>query len=381
MENNLLSRAECNALRGLAIIGIVLHNYCHWLRHIVRENEYQYFQRNVDGLVHAVGQPDALLPIHLLSFFGHYGVPVFLFLSAYGLVMKYERKQSGGSLSRYEVRGTGSEDSHAAGDESEKSIPRTSHLVPRTSKYAFLRVHFLKLFKMMFVGYVAFTIVDAITPGSFHNHWALILAQLGMVNNLLPNPDDVIWPGPYWFFGLMLQLYAIYRLLLYRRHWGVTVGLMVVCTAAQMICGAESSELNYLRYNFVGGMLPFGLGLLYARYGKPLKSNLLLVCLLVSLCLTCVLSMSYYSWFFVPLFILTGSVAFIKVLPASAYGWMEWVGSLSAALFVCHPITRKVFIPVSHRGDVYTGLLLYILASIALAWLFRELMKRIPNPR
>ena len=359
MENNLLSRAECNALRGLAIIGIVLHNYCHWLRHIVRENEYQYFQRNVDGLLHAVGQPDALLPIHLLSFFGHYGVPVFLFLSAYGLVMKYE---GGGAVAGMARR------------EAQDGVPRVPIL-------PFLRVHFLKLFKMMFVGYVAFTIVDAITPGSFHNHWALILAQLGMVNNLLPNPDDVIWPGPYWFFGLMLQLYAIYRLLLYRRHWGVTVGLMVVCTAAQMICGAESSELNYLRYNFVGGMLPFGLGLLYARYGKPLKSNLLLVCLLVSLCLTCVLSMSYYSWFFVPLFILTGSVAFIKVLPASAYGWMEWVGSLSAALFVCHPITRKVFIPVSHRGDVYTGLLLYILASIALAWLFRELMKRIPNPR
>ena len=35
-------------------------------------------------------QPDWNLPVHLLSFFGHYGVPVFLFLSAYGLVMKYE---------------------------------------------------------------------------------------------------------------------------------------------------------------------------------------------------------------------------------------------------------------------------------------------------
>ena len=46
----LLTRVECDALRGLAIIGIFLHNYCHWLRPVVKENEYQYFQRNVDKL-------------------------------------------------------------------------------------------------------------------------------------------------------------------------------------------------------------------------------------------------------------------------------------------------------------------------------------------
>jgi hypothetical protein len=45
MGNELLTRAECNALRGIAIIGIVLHNYCHWLRGIVRENEYRSSSR------------------------------------------------------------------------------------------------------------------------------------------------------------------------------------------------------------------------------------------------------------------------------------------------------------------------------------------------
>lgn len=43
-----LSRTECRILRGLAIAGIVLHNYCHWLRHVVQENEYQFNQHNVD---------------------------------------------------------------------------------------------------------------------------------------------------------------------------------------------------------------------------------------------------------------------------------------------------------------------------------------------
>ena len=41
MKQSILTREACNALRGLAIIGIFLHNYCHWLGPIVKENEYQ----------------------------------------------------------------------------------------------------------------------------------------------------------------------------------------------------------------------------------------------------------------------------------------------------------------------------------------------------
>lgn len=51
MSTPTLNRTECNVLRGLAIIGIFLHNYCHWLGPIVKvRNEYQYIQRNVDWL-------------------------------------------------------------------------------------------------------------------------------------------------------------------------------------------------------------------------------------------------------------------------------------------------------------------------------------------
>ena len=42
-DRGLLSRSECHALRGLAILGIFLHNYCHWLGPAVKENEYQFF--------------------------------------------------------------------------------------------------------------------------------------------------------------------------------------------------------------------------------------------------------------------------------------------------------------------------------------------------
>ena len=255
----LLTRVECDALRGLAIIGIFLHNYCHWLRPVVKENEYQYFQRNVDKLYQVLQGPwNELFFFHILSFFGHYGVPVFLFLSAYGLTMKYEKQQPTVPTSMLQ---------------SQSSLP----------VFGFIKYHWVKLFRMMIVGFVAFTMVDAITDAPHDYHVLDIVGQMGLFNNLLPNPDDIIWPGPYWFFGLMIQLYIVYRLCLYRRHWAWNVMLIVLCFAIQLSCEPESEALNRWRYNFIGGMLPFGFGVLYARYAHAWTTATNLVAFVLSL--------------------------------------------------------------------------------------------------
>lgn len=356
---NLLNRQQCQALRGIAIIGIFLHNYCHWLKGIVRENEYQFHLQNVTGLDGVVSSPDWNLPLHLLSFFGHYGVPLFLFLSAYGLVLKYETGPGGSSL----------------------ILSEGGRWAPLRGSGRFVRYHFLKLFKMMIVGYVAFTMIDFITPRHHHYQLLDVVSQLLMFNNVLPNPDRIIWPGPYWFFGLMLQLYIVYRLLLYRRHWAVTVALMTVCTFLPLLMSPEGEPLNRYRYNFMGGMLPFGLGLLCARF--PMNLNKTYCCLfaLVSAVLVYSLGHHYFGWLTVPLFVCSLGFAVVKVLPQWLMRPLQWMGGISAALFVCHPITRKIFIPLSLGGDVYAGLLLYVVSSICIAWLFSELLKRIPNPK
>lgn len=357
MNDGLLTRAECAALRGLAIIGIFLHNYCHWLGPVVKENEYTFSQHNVDWLTAVMASPDGLLPAHLVSFFGHYGVPVFLFLSAYGLELKYGR----------------------------------SLYAPA---FRFVAYHWKKLFSMMIVGFVSFTIVDAMTPGRWHYTLTQVVAQLAMVNNLLPDPDHNIWPGPFWFFGLMLQLYVVYRLLLYKRHWAWTAGAMVVCLGVQLAFAPESEALNWYRYNFMGGMLPFGLGLLYARYGnRIILTNLNTLSLLVSVVfcgfMVMWMSASYLLWSVVPLVVCILCVYVVKLLSQAARrpvgAWLMerlvWMGEISAALFVIHPVLRKVFIPISRHGDIYNGLLLYAIAAIGAAWLIRLVMTKIPKPQ
>lgn len=87
-------------------------------------------------------------------------------------------------------------------------------------------------------------------------------------------------------------------------------------------------------------------------------------------------SFNFQTWLWAPLFVCTASIGIVKLLPKTVNEWIAWVGTISAALFVLHPLTRKIFIPISRHGDVYTGLLLYIVASIALAWFYHNFKLR-----
>ena len=356
----LLTRNECTAMRGIAILAIVLHNYCHFISKIVQENEYQFFVSHNEQLWQVVTNPDALLPVHLLSFFGHYGVPVFLFLSGYGLVRKYET--------------------------SDNFCPPVR----------FVRYSYLKLLRMLFVGFSLFICVDMVTPGRFQFHWDNVIAQLLMYINVLPEPEKTIWPGIYWFFGLMMELYIVYRLLLYRRSSWIVVALIVVCWLLQAFCDPEGDTLNRLRYNCIGGMLPFGLGIIAARVRTlrtgstfptdseyaPYGPILWLLVFILSVALVFAMSFNFYTWLLLlPVFIIFGTIALVKAMPKWMLSIVTWFGSISAAMFVAHPIARKLFITVAWKQDIYDGLMLYIIAVIALSWAVKLLIDRIPQPK
>ena len=356
----LLTRNECTAMRGIAILAIVLHNYCHFISKIVQENEYQFFVSHNEQLWQVISHPDELLPIHLLSFFGHYGVPVFLFLSGYGLVRKYE----------------------------------TSH--DSCPPVRFVRYSYLKLLRMLIVGFSLFICVDMVTPGRFPFHWDNVLAQLLMYINVLPEPDKTIWPGIYWFFGLMMELYIVYRLLFYRRSSWIAVALIVVCWLLQAFCDPEGETLNRLRYNCIGGLLPFGLGIIAARVRTlrtgsttptdsayaPYGPILWLLVFILSVALVFAMSFNFYTWLlWIPVFIILGTIALVKAMPKWMLSIVTWFGNISAAMFVAHPIARKLFITVAWKQDIYDGLMLYIIATIALSWVVKQLIDRIPKPK
>ena len=355
----------------------------------MKENEYQFLERHCDQLWAVMTSPDEFLPMHLLSFFGHYGVPVFLFLSGYGLVMKYESSP----------------------------VPTVGQRSAVRSAWDFILYHYLKLLRMLIVGFTLFLMVDAVTPGRFPFHWDHVIAQLLMYINVLPEPDKIIWPGIYWFFGLMMELYVVYRLLLYRRRSLYVVLLIALCWLLQVFCEPDGEMLNRLRYNFIGGMLPFGVGIIVARVFSRSEecgvwsentssadsaveaiaehislhnphSSLLertphspLLGLLLAIVLTVAMSFSFHAWLWIPVVIIIGTIALVKVLPKVVLKVFVWFGTFSAAMFVAHPIARKLFITVAWQRDAYDGLMLYFVVAIGLSWAVKQIIDRIPSSK
>src|SRR5512146_540068 len=78
---------DVTALKGLAISAIVFHNYFH-LINPAHENEFDFDPMRFRVLLETIVHPSLLIQT-LFSFFGHFGVQVFIFLSAYGITKKY----------------------------------------------------------------------------------------------------------------------------------------------------------------------------------------------------------------------------------------------------------------------------------------------------
>lgn len=335
-----LTLSDTALLKGFAIAGIVLHNFCHWLPQCILENEYTFHAAQGWKLVDALCHGQHVL-LNLFSFFGHYGVPVFLFLSGYGLVKKYERADA-----------------------------------PVVGVWDFMKRHALKLWRLLAFALVIWFAQNLIEHGGVLKvHWPDVIGLLTFTSNFFPKPHLHQLLGPWWFFSLMMQLYLVYRLLLYRRGRLPLAVLTVACVLLQLFVlvwgDARQEWLNYLRYNFTGGVLPFATGVAMARYG--LKMGWLIT--LVSLLVVVAGCFSGVAWTLAPLFVAAASLQLVSIR-----GWarraMEWLGRLSAMIFVVHPIVRSWFFGWARRSDEpYLPLVVYVAVTLIVALIYRKAMQ------
>lgn len=327
------------AIRGLAILAIFLHNYSHILSGIVTENEYSFVSKHPHQLLYQLLHPTLELPLHLLSFFGHYGVPLFLFLSAYGLEKKY-----------------------AASDK-----------LVSTGK--FIASHYAKLWVMMIIGFLPFLALAYIIVDGYKDPLANIVPQLTMVSTLFPFKPYMVWPGPYWYFPLMVQVYIVYRLFLFRRTWHWAVGMLLLCQLAQHLFTDNIYVQMWLRYNFIGSMLPFVLGLLYARYGRSVSGKQALLLLILSSMGIFLGSFTIYSWLWVPALVCVAGLSLMQLLPQAIINPLAWLGGISSAIFVCHPLLRRLVLH-GFEDQHYLGLAIYTVVTILVAWALQPVINR-----
>lgn len=78
-----LDMRDTAVLKGIAISAIVFHNFFHAVSP-VHENEFTFDAARFSAFLGTMSHPQLAVQA-LLAFFGHFGVQIFIFLSAYGL--------------------------------------------------------------------------------------------------------------------------------------------------------------------------------------------------------------------------------------------------------------------------------------------------------
>ena len=330
-----LTRTECISLRGIAILAIVLHNYCHKLPHAPQENEFVFSIDN-NTLFFSSLQWDQLF-LQLCSFFGHLGVPVFVFLSGYGLAIKYDT-------------------------------------IAHVDWKSFLWNHYKKLFIPLFIGSLVYAAIMLCLGHTYsHPHF---LAQISMILNFFPNHQDrVFLPGPYWYFGMTCQLYIIYMLCVYKRSTKI-VGFLCLCILGlQFLLYNHFFILNWVKFNSIGWFVPFTIGVVLARHPLNLTNKEYLCGTLALLPLIPLFGFQFHLWLLIPIAVTCLAICFIRIAPDFISRPLYLLGNISLYVFVIHPLVRELTVPLAHTWGSYIGLTIYVEASILLSWMTKAVVK------
>lgn len=232
-----LDEKDTAILKGLAISAIVFHNFFHVIGP-VRENEFTFDPARFPIFLKTVVHPSMAIQA-LFSFYGHFGVQIFIFLSAYGLARSHWNNPA--SWSSF------------MGSRAKKLYPMFG-----------LVVLFWAVLAAMQVGPV-WVIRDA-GPG--------LLFMLAGVSNMLPGLG--LPPvGPWWFIPFIMQFYAIWPMLRRLTNKFGWPGLVVLSVACLLFTSAVNPHLAQWTINLaespIGRMRVFCLGIIAARY--PIRIN------------------------------------------------------------------------------------------------------------
>ena len=210
-----LDQEDTAVLKALAMAGIVAHNFLHQVSPAPLENEFNFYGLRAFWrlLSIAVAYPEEI-PHVLLSFFGHYGLVLFVFLSGYGLTRRYLSSTPGwrtaATLSIRQIR---------------------------------------KMICLIVVGSVLGIMWRFVVQGndfSLADELRSLALFLTFTNNLHP---DALWGFVlvWWFFALIIQLYLLFPLMVagVEKHSGWTSGAALVGLAIAQWLGLEAYGISF----------------------------------------------------------------------------------------------------------------------------------------
>jgi len=349
--SQLLSLKECRALKGTAILMIVLHNLLHGVTPF-HENE-KFFDPHKASyyLEHFLNAP-------IMSFFGYFGwigVAVFIFLTGYGLSIKY----SGGL----------------------QDVDQQTLIFGRfkiENKYLqFIIKHYKKLFILILLPYAIHIDYKSIKD------LVCIAPDLLFVRNILsyPNtPFGIISIGTYWYVGMCMELYVFFAFCNKYFHNKFFIGITLLISFLS-ITFPELPWIRYSKFHFIGWLPVFYLGYFAAKFSVDkisLTKRILLFAIITPLYIFA--SLNHYTWF---LSDVLGTLCFVSIAPFLCNKILMYIGGISACVFACHPLVRDwwYFLGRNYmeKSDLFViaSVISYLAVCIVLSDIYSRYLRKI----
>ena len=341
---NELDKRDTTILKALAILAIVFHNFFH-IAVNVRENEFDFNPARFGVFLQTVVHPSLAIQA-LFAFYGHFGVQIFIFLSAYGLAK--------------------------------------AHWDDPSPWRSFMRSRVKKLYPMFALAVLFWAFLAAMQVGTLsviRDSGLEILFTFAGISNIVPGMG--LPPvGPWWFIPFIMQAYALFPILrsITRRFgWPALVVLSLAC---YFITYAANPVLAHwsvtLAMTPIARMRVLCLGIIAARYPIRFRSYVALPAFAVL-----ILGSEYAG--FSPFASLSAVIASLwvygKLRPILRNSQsLEKIGNYSLGIFLINGIVRVPFIYFAHTADLQLTLAVASAAvTIAISSFFHFLLSPAPE--
>lgn len=337
-----ITKENTNFIKGVAILLILFHNYFRWVFPVTGENEFEFsdvfFFKSISFFL---ANPLEFFNV-FFNFLGHYGVQLFIFISAYGLTVSYNNN--------------------------------------KPSYLQFLIHRFDKLYPSFVFAVVAFIIYNITIAGHLisFNTLSDLGIQLTTMANFFPDKAMSI-TGPWWFYSLIFQFYILFPglIALYNRY-GVKSLLIasVISYILIFICYEPVLKLRLNILHLALGHLPeFCLGIYFATK-KNVKISVYI--LLLSVLLLIIGNTNRYFWPFANIAAAFCLVAFVQyvyryksTLP-HFFSSISFVGGISLYIFAIHGFIRTPFYTLANYfhsplASIIIGII-FLLVALLIAY-------------
>ena len=319
-------------IKGTAILLICLHNFFHWLPPSPGENEFLFFSESIGNLFNLLAEKPQEFVNILFSYFGHFGVQMFLLISGYGLTMSMMKNER--------------------------------------SWLPFFWERIKKLYPLLIVGVLFLFLTITLTEGRLFSdtEQTELCYKLLFIQTLVPG-SALTLNGPWWFFALILQLYIFYPILyrLTKRFgWKAFLSICLISYAIIYIykfqLGLFDGEM--IMMNMPGHLPEFCLGILLATNKQPKIS---IVCLLIAITLfvLCNFYIYFYPFTFLAIAVITVfTYQGLKAIPARKRILKKTLihfGGISMAIFAVHGALRH---PILKFAGIYDNAAWHLLAGV-----------------